>query len=124
MNITISIYDEDGDEIEIELPAKYIVCPKCEGHGTHLIPSIGEHAYSEEEFAEAFDDEGRSEYFKRGGIYDVKCTVCKGERVALTVDEDACKSEDEIRDLKKYHEFLKWKEAEEKEREAERRMGA
>ena len=79
-------------EYEHELPAVYVVCPKCEGHGAHLAPSIGEHAYSREEFYEAFSDEDdRAEYFKRGGRYDVPCTACDGRRVVLEVDQEAAK---------------------------------
>lgn len=92
--LTIRLYDEaTGDETEHELPAKYEVCGRCEGHGTHLNPSIGEHAYTAEEFAEAFhDDDQREQYFRRGGIYDVTCDGCSGKRVVLVVDERACKT--------------------------------
>ena len=44
--------DDSGEEIEHELPSKFEVCSECEGNGTHLAPSIGEHAYSAEEFNE------------------------------------------------------------------------
>ena len=89
MEITITIFnDEDDSEVEYSLPAKNEVCDRCEGTGYHLTPSIGEHAYSSEEFYEAFDDEeDREQYFKRGGIYDVVCYTCKGKNVVLVVDE-------------------------------------
>ena len=94
--ITITYTNDDGDEIEVKLPAKKEVCPRCEGHGTHLTPSIGEHAYSAEEFYEAFsEEEDRAEYFKRGGIYDVTCHECKGQNVIDVVDEDACTSDEQ-----------------------------
>lgn len=97
MNITVSYYDEDDNEIEAELPAKFEVCGRCEGHGTHLNPSIGKHAYSIEEFYETFhDEEDREQYFKRGGIYDVQCEECKGEKVVKVVDEDALKNQPEL----------------------------
>lgn len=93
MRATISWTEEteDGEEIVHDLPAKNEVCDRCDGHGTHLNPNIGEHAYTREEFDEAFDDdESRAQYFKRGGIYDVTCEVCGGKNVVLVVDEDAC----------------------------------
>lgn len=90
--ITVTVYGDNGEEHEHELPAKNEVCSRCEGYGTHLNPSIGSHAYTAEEFYESFDEEGRDEYFRRGGIYDVTCEVCKGKNVVLLVDEEACKS--------------------------------
>lgn len=86
--ITITLENEDGEEVQHELPAKNEVCYRCEGFGTHLNPNIGEHAYTREEFEESFDEEGREEYFKRGGIYDVSCEECHGNKVVLVVDED------------------------------------
>jgi hypothetical protein len=88
---TIEWLENEGsdDEILHKLPAKYEVCGRCEGHGTHLNPSIGEHCYTQEEFDEAFDDdESREAYFTRGGMYDVQCEECHGARVVLVIDED------------------------------------
>ena len=81
------LYTDNGTEVELTLPGKFEVCDRCEGHGTHLNPSIGEHAYTPEEFAESFDDEERAEYFRHGGMYDVQCEECHGQRVVLVVDE-------------------------------------
>lgn len=91
--LKVRLSDETGqDETEHELPAKYEVCGRCEGSGKHLNQSIGGHAYSAEEFDEAFPDgEQREQYFQRGGIYDVPCAECGGERVVLVVDERACR---------------------------------
>ncbi len=82
--------DDNGNEIEFEeeFPSKMEVCSRCEGHGMHLHPDIGSHAYSMEEFNNEFDDEGKEEYFRRGGIYDVKCEECKGLRVVPVVAEN------------------------------------
>jgi hypothetical protein len=93
--IAITIWNEDGDEEEeIALPSKFEVCGNCEGHGTHLREAIREHAYTAEEFAEAFDDdESREAYFKRGGIYDVTCETCHGARVVAVVDYEKCTKE-------------------------------
>ena len=118
--ITVVIQDDDGEEQEIELPAQYVVCPKCGGEGTHLHPSIGEHAYSLEEFCEEFDEEGQQEYFRRGGIYDVTCTRCAGLRVVLVVDRDHADAEL----LHRYDEWCDEEEDYERMCAAERRFGA
>ncbi len=80
--------EETEEEVTHTFPSKNEVCSRCEGFGSHLNPSIGEHAYTMEEFNEAFDDEGKEEYFKRGGIYDVTCYECKGNKVVPVVDEE------------------------------------
>lgn len=105
------------------LPARKAVCPNCEGHGSVLHPAIAEHAYSSEEFYEEFDEWGRSQYFMRGGAYDVTCPECKGLRVVDRVDLDACDAEERA--------FYQAFQKEERERErferecaAERRYGA
>ena len=87
MKKSITLIHDDGTASEHQLPARHEVCPRCEGHGTHLTPSIGQHAYTGEEFMREFDEEGREEYFKRGGIYDVRCELCDGKRVVEVVDE-------------------------------------
>lgn len=92
--IELTWYDEEGEEVTHSFPSKNEVCPRCEGHGTHLTPSIGNHAYSMEEFYESFDDEeDREEYFKRGGRYDVTCEECHGKNVIEVVDEDKLSEE-------------------------------
>jgi hypothetical protein len=88
-----TLIDDAGDELECEVPGKFEVCPRCEGHGTYLNPSIGEHAYTPEEFHESFDDEEAEEYFRRGGIYDVTCEECGGARVVMVPDLERCNTE-------------------------------
>lgn len=92
MTITFTHETRSGLELTHELPAQYVVCDRCEGHGTHLHNDIGSHAYSAEEFAESFDDEERGEYFRHGGRYDVLCEECNGRHVISTVDEDSARS--------------------------------
>lgn len=111
---------DEGVEIEHELPSKFEVCSQCGGHGTHLNPSIGEHAYSQEEFEEEFwDEEDHAEYFKRGGIYDVTCETCNGKRVEEVLNEEACPADL----LKKYHAMLEDMAEYERERRAELAFG-
>lgn len=88
MRIKITLENDVGVERTLKLPAKYEVCGRCEGHGKHLHPDIGEHAYTPEEFHESFDEEEAAEYFKHGGRYDVTCYDCKGKRVVLVIDRD------------------------------------
>lgn len=104
--IELTWCDEDGEEVEHSFPSKNEVCHRCEGYGTHLNPSIGNHAYSQEEFYESFDDEGREEYFKRGGIYDVQCEECKGNKVIEVVDESKLSEEQK----KLYEEYCEHEE--------------
>lgn len=94
---------ETGDEVTVKVPHVNEVCGRCEGHGTHLTPSIGNHAYSVEEFNEAFDDdESRAEYFKRGGIYDVQCEECHGEKVIAVPTEDGA-TPDQKKHIQAFH---------------------
>lgn len=104
--IELEWYDEDGEEVSHSFPSKNEVCHRCEGYGTHLNPSIGNHAYSQEEFYESFDEEGREEYFKRGGIYDVQCEECKGNKVIEVVDESRLSEEQK----KLYEEYCEHEE--------------
>lgn len=118
--IKFTITDDSGNEVEHMLPSKREVCSRCDGEGSHLTPSIGEHAYSQEEFEESFStDEEKEDYFKRGGIYDVACEVCDGENVEDVVDEEHC---DPVL-LKAYHKQQADEYSDYMERAAERRMG-
>lgn len=122
---TFTLYTDDGDEEEVSFPVKLEVCSRCEGHGTHLTPSIGEHAYTMDEFFDEFDDEGREEYFKRGGIYDVICERCKGRNVEAVIDQEAVKRDPVL--AAQYVRLEKqWEEEADHraEQESERRYGA
>ncbi len=124
MTIKFTIENDDGEETEIELPSKKEVCSRCDGHGTHLTPSIGEHAYTSEEFYEAFhDEEDRADYFKRGGKYDVTCHDCGGRNVVDVVDESRCTTEEQKEHLKVYYRRQRDDADYEAECAAERRMG-
>lgn len=87
MNFEFVLENEEGEETSCEVPGKYEVCSRCEGHGYILSPSIAQHAYSSEEFEETFwDEEDRAQYFTRGGIYDVPCPECGTARVVCVPD--------------------------------------
>ena len=114
------IEDEDGEEVEYALPATHVVCDGCKGHGTHLNPSIGQHAYSLEEFNQEYDEEEKEQYFTRGGMYDVQCQECSGRRVVLAINRPAAEiTSPEI--LKKYNAWLSAQEESAYERAFEER---
>lgn len=63
--------------------SKFAVCPRCEGTGTIVNPSIDGNGLSAEDFEEQGED-FREDYF--AGVYDVRCPECGGNRVVA-----ACK---------------------------------
>ena len=71
------------DEGPIRFPARFEVCPRCEGHGRVDHPAFS-NGLTENDFAE--DEEFRENYF--AGRYDVCCPECDGKRVTLVPDED------------------------------------
>lgn len=72
--------DESG---VVHIPAKYEVCPTCEGKGKHVHPGVDSHGLTAEDFAE--DPDLVENYIS--GMYDVPCAECRGERVVPVVDE-------------------------------------
>lgn len=89
MNITIT----NSEDEEIVLPAKYEVCYKCLGKGTHVNESIDGNGITSSEWDEicSEDDSFAEDYMS--GIYDVSCTVCHGLRVELIVNEELLSTE-------------------------------
>jgi len=72
----------EGEEFEVpsgEFPAKYDVCPNCDGKGKYVNPSIDSNGLSSEDFAE--DPDFREDYFS--GRYDIQCRSCNGRNVIL-----------------------------------------
>ena len=90
MNAKISetFHDENGNEVTVQFPAKYIVCESCSGFGSVLNDSMRFTDYTEQELQEKFSDEDRLQYLTRGGKYDITCPYCKGLRVKLTFDKE------------------------------------
>lgn len=80
--LRFQMVDENGDDHEIHLPAMMVVCPDCDGHGTHVNPAIDGNGIGASEFHE--DPDFAEAYFS--GQYDVRCEVCKGLRVIPEVD--------------------------------------
>jgi hypothetical protein len=124
--IEFEMFNAEGDANVCRLPATYAVCSDCEGEGMVMNESMRHHAYAQEEFEETFwEDEDREQYFRRGGIYDVQCPTCGGKRVEAVVDRAACERDPELNALLfAYDEKLTDEARYERERAAERRMGA
>lgn len=74
-------------EWEYELPARYVVCERCEGKGKHDHPAFS-NGITSEEWDRDWGYEERENYLR--GFYDVRCEECKGQRVVLELDEDSC----------------------------------
>ena len=90
MTMKVTYENDEGEEIELELPSKMEVCNDCEGFGVVLTEGMRHHAYSTEEFLQEFDEEERAEYFDRSshGRYNVQCPTCHGANVIPVVDEE------------------------------------
>lgn len=73
----------DGDDCEVELPSKYVVCPRCRGAGHHVNPSIDGNGITGEEMDELGED-FRHDYIS--GAYDVPCEECNGRSTVLELD--------------------------------------
>lgn len=101
----------------IEIPAKYEVCGRCEGSGSHTNPAVDGHGITADEMYELGDD-FREDYLS--GVYDVRCEECRGERVVLVVDEARATTEQLA--IYRDNERQEWEYR--MEIEAERRMGA
>lgn len=89
MIMTVELINDDGDEVEVELPIRFEVCGRCDGKGSHVNPSIdGDGITSEEWNGPDWNDESHEMYMSGG--YDVHCEECHGERVAPIVDKQRC----------------------------------
>jgi hypothetical protein len=87
MTIKMRIHTEDGEE-EVQLPGRFVVCPRCAGRGSHDHPAFS-HGISPEEFQE--DPEFAEQY--RAGAFDVTCSECEGQRVVPEVAEECLDAE-------------------------------
>jgi hypothetical protein len=89
MTFTFEVDNGEGDEPTVHtLPAKFEVCPTCEGRGKHVNPSIDAGGISEDDefWQDDHDEEGYSLY--HNGFYDVTCYTCNGRNVVPTIDRD------------------------------------
>lgn len=117
--VSVDYGEGNGDEILGEVSARYEVCPRCDGKGTHVNPSIDGNGLTYEDF----EREGptfREDYF--AGVYDVTCYNCEGKRVTSTFTETPTEEEKKI--IQQYQDWNDEEEEFERMCAAERRMGA
>ncbi len=114
--IQVTTWTDAGDEIEISIPAKFALCPRFRGVGSHVNPAIDGHGLSREDFDQ--DPDFEEAYFR--GDYDVACHRCGGRKV-IAVPDWAKLSEEEKKAWKIQERDLADMAAEEA---AERRAGA
>lgn len=119
MKIQYFMLDEDENEVQFILPAKFEVCSRCNGKGKHVNPNVDCHGISQEEFDN--DPDFREAYFS--GRYDVECYDCGGKRVILSLDCDSL-SEKDRENLKLVEDYEKEEAAYEAMCRAERMFGA
>lgn len=101
-------------EDEQEMPAKFAVCPSCDGRGTHALHGIA--ITADEWNGPDWDDDSRDGYLN--GRYDTTCEECAGRRVVLVPDRKrATKAQ-----LAAYREDREFDEECRRERETEARM--
>ena len=100
MLVTLFVDGQDGEEHEVTVPFKWVVCDVCEGKGKHVNPSVdADHGITVQEF----DDDPQFEEAYFAGTHDITCNQCHGRRVvpepedALEELEDHRRSEAEYR---------------------------
>lgn len=69
---------------------KLAVCPRCGGYGTHANPSLDGMTGADLDEMGPERDEFVEEYTRRGGIYDVLCERCRGEKTVPKCKELDC----------------------------------
>ena len=115
-------WSKDGniEFTNVNLPVRRIVCPTCDGTGTHVNPSIDGNGISAEDFAN--DPDFAESYF--GGHFDVRCHECDGRNVIEVIDEDACKTKlSWYKGMLRHFNHLQHESEFRAECDAERRMG-
>jgi DnaJ-class molecular chaperone len=77
--------EHDGSDF-ILVDGKMVVCPTCQGTGSHVRHDLDDSAMVDS-MREDCDYEGLEAYF--GGAFDERCTHCGGENVILVPDADS-----------------------------------
>lgn len=88
MTLEAELYLDDDTEEIVQFPAKFELCPTCNGKGSHVNPGIDSHGITSDEWHNNWSYEEREQYMSGG--YDVSCYECNGRRVVPVVDEDRC----------------------------------
>lgn len=120
--LKITVYSR-RDGIDVTLPARWVVCPACDGGGTDRGRSVecDGGGFTASEWAEQ-DEEFREDYM--AGRYDRECSTCKGRTTIQEIDEEACTGWREKILLKAYRAQQRDNADIDAMHAAERRMGA
>lgn len=81
--VTVTVYT-NRDGIEVQLPARWVICPHCQGSAKSSA-YLG--AFTASEWAEQ-DDDFKDDYM--AGRYDRPCDPCSGLGRLQQVDAEAC----------------------------------
>ncbi len=115
--IRFEVENQEGELVELVLPATWVVCSRCSGKGTHVNPAVDGNGLTQEDFDEA-GPEFRDDYM--AGVYDVPCYECNGARSILVPDRAKLTKEERVAWYEQVRELADMAA----EEEAERRMGA
>jgi RecJ-like exonuclease len=99
--IRFAYEDDDGNETEFTIPARFEICDECRGEGRHTNRNIDGNGITASEWEEDWDDESREAYFR--GDYDVDCEECDGSGKVL-VPETENLTPKHREDLERYEE--------------------
>lgn len=91
---TVTYDSPEGEELTIDLPARWAICSHCQGEGSSSA-HLG--AITASEWAEDWDQDDREAYL--GGFYDQSCAHCQGGKV-LEVDIASCRTLEQRRALR------------------------
>ena len=100
---------DDGDLAVVEVPAKFVVCPECQGEGRTLA-----RVFRGELDGDLQDDPNFMREYRKGGagIYGCSCGKCDGRRVITVPDTRTVLG----------RKYAAWEREDARERRAERRM--
>lgn len=127
-SITVPVYT-NRDQIDVTFPARWAICPVCEGCATDRGASVecdgpygeGGNGFTASEWADQ-DDDFKSDYL--AGRYDRPCEACDGLGRVQAIDQDAVTGWRERILLKAYRAQERDSRAVDAIHAAERRMGA
>ena len=80
----VTLFAENGDEMEVKLPAEWLICGQCDGEGKSSA-YLG--AFTSDEWHQQ-DEDFQRDYM--AGEYDRPCAVCGGSGKCLHVRRDRC----------------------------------
>ena len=120
--LTVDVYT-NRDAIQVSFPARWAICPDCEGCATDRGRSVecDGGGFTASEWHEQ-DEDFREGYMR--GDYDQPCGFCKGLGRIQIIDEEAVTGWREKILLRTYHAQLRDSREIDAIQAAERRMGA